>query len=145
MNTGVEILLKRMETNPDDFNYQINIGGMSRWMRLVDHAIGDELLTQEEHDALKAGLKEVKRKRFTELVMKELAGVEDEASDEGKYLTSNTGMGGLTLTADPTASSGLAWANNTAVSSVADAQKYQTEMMKRQLAEYMKELRKQGK
>lgn len=78
MNTGVEILLKRMETNPEDFDYQPHIGGMSRWMRLVDHAIADEIVTQEEKDALNAGMKEVKRIRFTELVMKELAGVDQE-------------------------------------------------------------------
>jgi predicted transcriptional regulator len=101
MNTGVEILLKRMADCPEDFDYRLNTGGMSRWMRLVDHAIADELLTLEEHEALKAGLKEMKRQRFTEMVMKELAGVEDETSDEGKYYatplsstgSNNTGLG----------------------------------------------------
>ena len=101
MNTGVEILLQRMKDNPEDFYYQPNRGGMSRWMSLVDHAIGEELLTLEEHEAIKAGLKETKRERFTELVMKELAG-EGEASDEGKtrlFTNAQSGMplGGLTL------------------------------------------------
>ena len=107
MNTGVEILLKRMETNPEDFDYQPHIGGMSRWMRLVDHAIADEIVTQEEKDALNAGMKEVKRIRFTELVMKELAGVDQEEYE--------TEIG------------------NSAFSSMADAQKYQSEMLRRQL------------
>ena len=95
MNTGVEILLQRMKDCPEDFEYNITKNGMSRWLRLVDHAIGDELLTLEEHEAIKAGMKEVKRNKFTEMVMKELAG-EGEPSDEGKSLTSNTGMGGQT-------------------------------------------------
>jgi len=107
MNTGVEILLQRMETNPDDFAYSIHSGGMSRWMRLVDHAIGEELLTPEEHEAIKAGLKEVKRLRFTEMVMTELAGVDQE---EYEHEIGNPAFG-----------------------SMADAQRYQNEMMRRQL------------
>jgi len=127
MNTGVEILLKRMETNPEDFEYNVTKNGMSRWMRLVDHAIGDELLTLEEHDAIKAGLKEVKRNRFTELVMKELAGVEDEPSEVGKSLTSSIGMAGATQGA---------WGNGITTigdTSVTDAIKYQTDIMRQHL------------
>ena len=99
MNAGVEILLQRMKDNPEDFYYHPN-KGMSRWHRLVDRAIADEVVTQEEKDALDAGMKEVRRQSFTELVMKELAG-EGEPSDEGKpnpYLApSATGLGGVTL------------------------------------------------
>lgn len=84
MNTGVEILLQRMKDCPEDFEYNITKNGMSKWLRLVDHAIGDELLTLEEHEAIKAGMKEVKRNKFTEMVMRELAG-EGESSDEGKW------------------------------------------------------------
>lgn len=142
MNTGVEILLKRMETHPDDFVYSLHSGGMSRWMRLVDHAIGEELLTLEEHEAIKAGMKEVKRLRFTEMVMKELVGVEDEPSEDPKsnpYLApsatrlagatlghSNTGLGYQAL------SQATAGHMNTAVGSSAflDAQRYQMEQMK---------------
>jgi len=98
MNAGVEILLQRMKNNPEDFYYHPN-KGMSRWHRLVDHAIADEVVTQEEKDALDAGMKEVRRQSFTELVMKELAG-EGEPSDEGKSLRhpiQGTGLGGATL------------------------------------------------
>lgn len=97
MNTGVEILLQRMKDCPEDFEYNITKNDMSKWLRLVAHAIGDELLTLEEHEAIKAGMKEIKRNKFTEMVMKELAG-EGEPSDEGKpnpYLApSATGFGG---------------------------------------------------
>lgn len=119
MNTGVEILLKRMESNPDDFVYSPNNGGMSRWMRLVDHAIGEELLTEEEHDAIHAGLKEVKRIRFNQMVMEELAGKGDETSAEGKTPSHIAQRSGIN-------SDGLTQATM-------DAQRYQTEMMKRHL------------
>lgn len=138
MNTGVELLLKRMETNPDDFVYSPHSGGMSRWMRLVDHAIGEELLTLEEHDAIKAGLKEVKRLRFTEMVMTELAGVEDEPSEEGKSLTSSIGMGKQLY---PNGIGGNATWSNTAVSNVADAQRYQAEMMRQHLDAHRKAIK----
>ena len=95
MNTGVEILLKRMESNPEDFDYQPQYGSPSRWMRLADHAC--EIATTEERDALEAGLKEVRRVRFTELVMKELAGVEDETSEQGKWADSVMQAKGITL------------------------------------------------
>lgn len=81
MNAGVEILLQRMKDNPEDFYYHPN-KGMSRWHRLVDYAIADEVVTQEEKDALDAGMKEVRRQKFTETVMKELAGEGEESEAE---------------------------------------------------------------
>ncbi len=83
MNTGVEILLQRMKDNPEDFFYPHQHGGMSRWMRLVDNGFGEDIFTEEESNAVKNGLKEVRRIHFTEMVMKALAG-EDETSDKGK-------------------------------------------------------------
>jgi hypothetical protein len=83
MNTGIEILLKRMADCPEDFYYNPSMGE-SRWARLVDNAIAGEIATQEERELLEAGMKEVRRQKFTESVMKELAGVGDETSDEGK-------------------------------------------------------------
>ena len=98
MNAGVEILLQRMKDNPEDF-YNNPREGMTRWSRLVNYAIADEVVTQEEKDALDAGMKEVRRQKFTETVMKELAG-EGEPSDEGKpnpYLAqSATHLAGVT-------------------------------------------------
>jgi hypothetical protein len=95
MNTGIEILLQRMKDCPEDFYHQPN-KGMSRWHRLVDHAIADEITTLEEHEALKEGMKEVRRQSFTELVLKELAG-EGEASDEGKWADSIMQAKGISL------------------------------------------------
>jgi hypothetical protein len=80
MNTGIEILLKRMETNPEEFAYKPN-EGMSKWARLLDtfrHS-----LTKEEIDAVDEGLRNIERDRFTQLVMQTLAGV-DETSEDPK-------------------------------------------------------------
>jgi hypothetical protein len=118
MNTGVEILLKRMETHPDDFDYNL-AKNMSRWYRLYDHAIADELVTEEEEKALKDMLFKLRREKFTEMVMRELAGVEDEPSEVGKSLTSSIGMAGATQGT---------WGNTNAV--YLEAQKIQMEQMR---------------
>lgn len=117
MNTGVALLLKRMETHPEEFIMRIN-HGTSQWGMLI-HQFEDHL-DEEDHVALKAGIRKCHQEVFTGKVMQSLAG-EDESSDEGKhytspYLANVTHSGGLTLTVDPTASSGLAWSNRTALS-----------------------------
>jgi hypothetical protein len=104
-----------METHPEEFYYKPN-EGVGKWTRLLDTF--KRSLTKEEIDAVDEGLRKIERERFTELVMQTLVGVEDETSDEKKSYTNS--MGGLTLTADPSASSGLAWSN----SSVTDADTY---------------------
>jgi hypothetical protein len=99
-------------------------------MRLFDHAIGDEIATKEEREALEAGMKEVRRQRFTELVMKELAGVRDETSAEleDNFLYSPTSTVTLEKTIQGT------WATGAiGTSAFLDAQRYQTEMMRQQV------------
>lgn len=119
MNTGIEILLKRMKDCPEDFYYNPSMGE-SRWARLVDNAIAGEIATQEERELLEAGMKEVRRQKFTESVMQMLAGV-DETSDEGKSHTSSIGMGGATqagytLTTNPQGQA--TWATTTATGTI---------------------------
>jgi hypothetical protein len=82
MNTGIQILLKRMESHPEEFYYKPN-EGVGKWTKLLDTF--KRSLTQEEIDAIDEGLRKIERERFTELVMQALAGVEDEPSDTGKY------------------------------------------------------------
>ena len=125
MNTGIEILLQRMKDCPEDFYHQPN-KGMSRWHRLVDHAIADEITTLEEHEALKEGMKEVRRQSFTELVLKELAG-EGEASDKGKWADSIMQAKGISLAGTTQglstsgAGTGYTWANTGAVTGTINA------------------------
>jgi hypothetical protein len=85
MNTGIEILLKRIQDCPDDFQYDINTDTSSKWNKLLMEALRSDVITEEEKTALRHEVTEMGRTRFTEKVMQALAGV-DETSDEGKSL-----------------------------------------------------------
>lgn len=146
MNTGVELLIKRLKDCPEDFHYDPTTDRSSKWNSLLMEALRSDVITEEEKVALRAEVTEMGRERFTKKVMQTLAGVEDETSEQGKYPTSSIGTGGLTLTADPTASSGLAWSNRSPLTQTTmDAQKYQTEMMRMHLDAHMKALKAQNK
>lgn len=85
MLAGVEILLERMKTNPEEFVE----GGYSKWSRVIDTSWA--ILTEEERTALQAGLGEAKREHFNGEVMRVLAGdvttdTEDERLYKGKHL-----------------------------------------------------------
>ena len=99
MNEGVKILLERIKTNPEEFIYN-PATGMSRWQRLVDHALADEIATEEESKALKNALREAKRDRFTEQVMKELLAPEEDDS-LGKPWYTNRGNATVSVGVTP--------------------------------------------
>lgn len=137
MNEGVKILLERIKTNPDEFIYNPSTG-MSRWQRLVDHALADEIATEEESKALKDALREAKRDRFTELVMKELLAPEEENDSLGKWFTkpaSGTPLGGQTQ--GVTLSSG-AGAGTWGTSSIQLARAQQAQIQHDSTVEHMK-------
>ena len=92
MNTGVELLLKRMETHPEEFVVRVQYGA-SQWTGLISQFI--DHLDEEDRNALEAGTRRCHQEVFTGKVMQSLAG-EGESSDEGKFLTSSIGMGGAT-------------------------------------------------
>ena len=162
MNTGIEILLKRMADCPEDFYYDPS-KGESRWARLVDNAIAGEIATQEERELLDAGMKEVRRQKFTETVMRELAGV-DETSEDPKSLedvikqyratgissvgqtqVSSTGQSQYSNTSGlyPNGVGGsVTWENREPLGHALDAVKYQNEMMRRHLDEHRDALNK---
>ena len=81
MLAGVKIILERMKTHPEDFAYN-SVGGMSNWSRLIDRAIGEEILTKEEIDALNDGVKNCRREMFNQKVMQVMAGEEQESSTQ---------------------------------------------------------------
>jgi hypothetical protein len=85
VNTGVEILLKRIKDCPDDFQYDINTDTSSKWNKLLMEALRSDVITEEEKSALKHEITEMGRARFTEKVMQTLAGV-DETSEDPKSL-----------------------------------------------------------
>lgn len=72
MLTGVEILLERMKTNPEEFVE----GGYSKWSRVLD--TGWNVMTEEERQALQAGMHEAKRDHFNGEVMRVLSQGHDD-------------------------------------------------------------------
>jgi hypothetical protein len=85
MLAGVEILLERMKTNPEEFIE----GGLSKWSRVMD--AGWSVMTVEEQKALQDGMNEAKRDHFNGEVMRVLSGNVDEgesyATNLGKSMT----------------------------------------------------------
>tara|TARA_R110002126_G_scaffold266357_1_gene409561 strand:- start:231 stop:665 length:435 start_codon:yes stop_codon:yes gene_type:complete len=72
MLTGVEILLERMKTNPEEFIE----GGYSKWSRVINNAW--DILTEQERKALEDGTKEAKRDHFNGEVMRVLSQGHDD-------------------------------------------------------------------
>jgi hypothetical protein len=130
VNTGVEILLKRIKDCPDDFQYDINTDRSTKWNKLLMEALRSDVITEEEKVALRAEVTEMGRARFTEKVMQTLAGVEDETSAEleDNFLYSPTSTVTLEKTTQGTWATGA-----TGTSAFLDAQRYQTEMMRQQV------------
>jgi hypothetical protein len=80
MLAGVEILLERMKTNPEEFVE----GDYSKWSRVMDTAWA--VMTEDERTALQSALIEAKRDHFTGEVMRVLSGDVDKLSiDTGLY------------------------------------------------------------
>ena len=92
MLTGVEILLERMKTNPEEFIE----GGLSKWSQVMNNAW--DILTEQERKALEDGAKEAKREHFNGEVMRVLSGNVDEGeSYVSESYATNLGRS-LTLT-----------------------------------------------
>ena len=156
MNTGVEIILQRVKDNPEDFDYSPHNGGMSRWSRIVDHALSAGILTSEELDAIKLAQLEASRERFTELVMKELAGENDDPKESSPYLAnlaSTTVLGGTTLgaysntsnlTLTTNATGQMAW-SNTATNAINPYQQIQNAQLETLLELHIEEGKRKAK
>jgi len=70
MNGGVEILLARMDTHPEEFFQD------SRWRNLIMDFVRD--LPKEDVQALENKLKECRQKEFTGIVLERLVNEEKE-------------------------------------------------------------------
>ena len=82
MNTGIQILIERMKTNPEEWA-AMTTRGRGKWEAvIVDYW---DYLTEEDQNAYKAARNVLLQEQFTEVVMKELAGMGDE---DGVSLTS---------------------------------------------------------
>lgn len=124
MNTGVELLIKRLKDCPEDFHYDPTTDRSSKWNSLLMEALRSDVITEEEKVALRAEVTEMGRERFTKKVMQTLAGVEDETSEQGKsYTTPSTvtlsgglTQGGFTLNTNPQGHA--TWATTTATGTI---------------------------
>jgi len=83
MNEGVQIILERMKTHPDEFdgvgaihNSQYTLGG-SKWGTVISRYW--EFITEEEHAALKAGITEANRQNLTSAVLRTLTNTPERA------------------------------------------------------------------
>lgn len=86
MNQGVEILIERMKTNPEDFSHDGKFADTAR--RIREGITGEDtnkapwftrhLLTENEWEALKIAYIEMSRDRFTQSVMKNLLKEKEE-------------------------------------------------------------------
>ena len=93
MNGGVEILLARMETHPEEF---FNYG--SRWTNLILDF--EQSLDKVDFDKLMDGIHKCRQQEFTQKVMNKLVGEEQEDKEaftrmrmqgSGGRVTLNTG------------------------------------------------------
>ena len=80
MNKGVEILLARMESNPEEFD----VGYSTKWQQLI--SAYREILEPEDKKALDDALNKLLQQTFTEKVIKELLAPEED-DDMGKWFT----------------------------------------------------------
>ena len=73
MNQGIELLLARMDSHPQEFSSDIMLGRYGRWSKVIDQvlAVGGSF-TGEEREALTTKLREMEREQFTQRVMKQL-------------------------------------------------------------------------
>jgi hypothetical protein len=112
MNQGVQILLERMDTNPEEFEE----GSLSKWADIMNavtarknvpeaHAKNAPLpfLTDPEVNALYDKLEDVRRENFTADVLRRLADTPQEITQQGlwdkpSYSTSNVPHIGGSLT-----------------------------------------------
>jgi hypothetical protein len=166
MNQGVQILLERMDTNPEEFEYDIARGG-GKWSDIVQavHARKNApeahkntaplpFLTDPEVNALYDKLEDVRRENFTSDVLRRLADTPQEITQQGlwdkpSYSTSNHPVLGtppsLTTTLPYTTGTGT-WGGSSITTaqalSLGDKQK---EELVKALEEYRKDYVKEKK
>lgn len=74
MNKGVEILLARMDSSPEEF---VTGNKAGKWQHLIEKY--EDYMTEEECKAVRTKYNELKMGKFTEAVMKELLEEKEEA------------------------------------------------------------------
>ena len=130
MNVGVELLLKRMETHPEEFS-GVGTDG-SKWFGLItkyrDH------FDKEDIDALDAGIDKIMQQQFTEKVLEGL--VDPKPSTSLKDLL-HSKLQNATLSAGATQGQ---WGSS---SVTLNANPYETEEMKKHMIAHLDWLKRE--
>ena len=74
MQTGTQILLERMKTNPEEFTNEGDFAG--KWGAIMKDA--RNYLPQEDREALDTAYKQIQVDRFNERVLRRLTGEDEE-------------------------------------------------------------------
>ena len=73
MNAGIEMLIERLKTHPEDFHYNINSDAYSTpWGDILQEALREGYFTAEEQEAVKIAKLESQREYFTHKVLNTL-------------------------------------------------------------------------
>ena len=75
METGTEILIARMQTNPEEFSTPASLG-YSKWSRVI--AMANDVLPKEEMEAIKEAERRLRIDNFNGEVLKVLTGASEE-------------------------------------------------------------------
>lgn len=82
MNTGIELVLKRMESHPEEF-VGVNGGCSKEWYAVVTPVL--PYLTDDEKEALNSALKQAYLDHFNAQVLKKIAGESVMSDRELRY------------------------------------------------------------
>lgn len=73
MNQGIQMLLERMKTNPEEFRMEEgSLYSSNRWSMLIHSAVSSEVFTKEESNAVREALRVARREIFTADVVRTL-------------------------------------------------------------------------
>ena len=114
MNAGIEMLIERLKTHPEDFHYNINSDAYSTpWGDILKEALNCGYITEDEQEAVRNAKVESQREYFTHRVLETLT-LSDKAKTETEresnlypIYKANTGL----VYNSVNANTPLAWAN----------------------------------
>lgn len=83
MNQGIQMLLERMKTNPEEFRIEEgSLYSNNKWAKLIHSAVSSEVFTKNESDAVREALRVARREMFTADVVRTLTVGEDNPIKE---------------------------------------------------------------
>lgn len=83
MNQGIQMLLERMKTNPEEFRIEEgSLYSNNKWAKLIHSAVSSEVFTKNESDAVREALRVARREMFTADVVRTLAVGDDNPIKE---------------------------------------------------------------